>query len=405
VEKGGGLLSNSRTTKAGGSFFPVMRQPPASVRLARLACLAIVLIAAAGPVLAQRHKLDFDPESKEGYLLEQIQQTPDPAGKLQLLEQFIAQYPNNGAIAWVYEQIESLYMSAQQYNKELEIGPKMLAADPGDLETAEECLRAANALKKLDEIAHFAELTWRLGTKRMQSVTPNDPHAEYAKNALAYAEYSEFALASAATDPKRRLEVLHTLETWNPHSQYLEGGEIEAYRSYRQMGQNDKAMAVAERIAAKDPGNVDALMAIAEYHFKKEDNPDKVVATCTKIADLLEGKTRPEKFTAEEWEKKRALYLGSAHYMCGFVSSLRGNYALADRHLRAALPYLKGNPQLLAPALYHLGYANYKLAEKGEKGRVMDALKFTHECAVMSSSFQEQAVKNIEAIKSEYNLQ
>jgi hypothetical protein len=51
-----------------------------------------------------------------------------------------------------------------------------------------------------------------------------------------------------------------------------------------------------------------------------------------------------------------------------------------------------------------LGYVNYQLAEKGEPNRVFEALKFNQECAQVKSNYQEQAAKNITAIKSEFNI-
>ncbi|MEO7143230.1 MAG: hypothetical protein ABI165_06960 [Bryobacteraceae bacterium] len=366
-------------------------------------CVVLVLAVNASLLLAQRHKLDFDPETKQGFLLEQIQQEPDPTAKFQLLEQFAVTYPKHESIAWVYEQIEPLYMQAQQYDKELDVGAKMLAVDPNDLETAQSCLRAANALKKPDDIGHYAAVTWELASKGAQS--QNAAQADYAKKVMSYAEYSQYALASATTDLNKRLELMKALTTWNPHSQYLKTGDMEAFRSYQQMGQAGKAIGAAEQILTHDPENVDMLMAVAEYHFKKEDSRAKVIADASKASELLEAKARPENVSAGDWDQKRATYLGAAYYMCGFISSLEGRYAQADRNLRAALPYLKEHADMLATALYHLGFANYKLAESGEKGRVMDALKFMRECASMPSTYQEQAVKNIEAIKSEYNLQ
>jgi len=57
-----------------------------------------------------------------------------------------------------------------------------------------------------------------------------------------------------------------------------------------------------------------------------------------------------------------------------------------------------------ARALYHLGYVNYQLAEKGEPNRVFEALKFNQECAQIRGNYQEQAAKNILSIKSEFNI-
>ena len=59
----------------------------------------------------------------------------------------------------------------------------------------------------------------------------------------------------------------------------------------------------------------------------------------------------------------------------------------------------------LAATLYHLAMANYRLAEaSNDRTRPVDALRFMRRCATIRSPFQEQAVRNVESIKSEYNL-
>ena len=83
-----------------------------------------------------------------------------------------------------------------------------------------------------------------------------------------------------------------------------------------------------------------------------------------------------------------------------------GNYAKADTLLRSALPYLKENAAEEAATLYHLGMANYRLAESGgDRNRPVEALKFMRRCATMKSPYQQQAQKNVDGIKAEYNLQ
>jgi hypothetical protein len=86
------------------------------------------------------------------------------------------------------------------------------------------------------------------------------------------------------------------------------------------------------------------------------------------------------------------------------ANSLLGRYATADRYLRAALPALRNSGAQQAAVLYHLGLANYKLAENGEKGRVPEAIKYSELCASIPSTYQDQAAKNVIAIKAAYNI-
>jgi len=107
----------------------------------------------------------------------------------------------------------------------------------------------------------------------------------------------------------------------------------------------------------------------------------------------------------EEWAKKKSQMLGMANYMGGLSSSLNNNFKAADTLLRAALPYIHENETQQATLLYHLGMANYRLAESGgDRSRPVDALKYMRRCAAIKSPFQEQALRNVESIKAEYSL-
>ena len=100
------------------------------------------------------------------------------------------------------------------------------------------------------------------------------------------------------------------------------------------------------------------------------------------------------------------LKTGIANWMIGVISSNDGKWADADRALRVALPNLKGNNDLQAETLFHLGLANFKMGNATtNKQRILDALRFNQQCAAIKSPFQAQANKNIAAIKSQYHIQ
>jgi hypothetical protein len=59
---------------------------------------------------------------------------------------------------------------------------------------------------------------------------------------------------------------------------------------------------------------------------------------------------------------------------------------------------------MLAGALYHLGYVNFRLAEAGDRIRIHQALEFTKQCISINSAVQMQAMENLKSMKAEYNL-
>ncbi|HEX6895124.1 MAG TPA: hypothetical protein VF146_07610, partial [Bryobacteraceae bacterium] len=105
--------------------------------------LPVVALLAAGSLRADRHKIDVDPETDDGILLQRIQQEPLPARKQALLEKYAAQYPKATSIAWVYEQLLPIYKEAKDNQKVIAIANALLAVDPNDLDAADDAFRAS----------------------------------------------------------------------------------------------------------------------------------------------------------------------------------------------------------------------------------------------------------------------
>lgn len=353
-----------------------------------------------GLTAGQRPKPKIDPESRDGLLLQQIMQEIDQVAKLRLLEQFSVQYPKHDAIGWVYDQLLPGYFKAKDNDGALAVCDRALESDPQNLEFAQICLRAAEGKKNYDALNKYANSLWKLATSKVEA---GGPAAAQAHELQTYAEYNLYVIASQQPDWRKRLDLLQALEQRNPHGRYIPNIQADYVLIYKNMT-GPGALQFAERLLARDPNNVDMLVAIAEFHFRKETNPELVANYCGRALDIL-GKTRPDYIVEEEWVKKVDQYVSMCNWMAGMSNSLLRRYAVADRYLRAAIPYAKNNPNMLAAAFYHLGFANYKLASAGERNRIVDALGFLKQCVAIRSTFQEQATKNLVSIKAEYNLQ
>lgn len=355
--------------------------------------LLLLLLMATTAAAQLRPKPVFDPETKEGLLIQYIQQEKDPAAKLRYLEQFAGLYPSHPAVAWVYGQLQPTYFEGKELEQVMRIGALLVGFEPENLEAAKLSLQAAEAVKDPDRIIRWADLTWQIASKL--AAQPGLDNAT-AKRTQAYAESCWYSVARQTTDPRARLVLLQALEQRNPLSPYLENLASEYFEAYRQLGDTEKALAMAQKTLWSDPNNVDMLMAIADHLFRTDNAREKVVAYSTKVIGILQKKPS---------DKSTSQLLGTAYYMAGISSSLLTNYLKADKMLRSALNYLRENQALEAAALYHLGVANYKLTGSGNLARSRDALQFMRRCAAIKSPFQAQAVKSAEAIKSEYNLQ
>jgi hypothetical protein len=361
--------------------------------------LFLPLLFFAAMLAAQRSKPAYDPETREGFLIEHILQERDPAAKLRYMDEFAAQYPSHPAILWVYDQLQPAYFNARQWDQAIRTGAARLALEPANLDAAKIALTAAVAKHDPAAIAEWSVRVWHLAPKAGTSAE--------ARQTADYAESSLYSAAIAAPDPRAKLELLQTLQREMPSSKYIAGLPVEYFRIYRQMGDDNKALEFAEKGLQSEPSNVDILMFLAEINFHKNDARSRQLVTqyTARALASLDKTERPPQADEAQWNEARAKLQGEANYMAGVSNSLNNNFKAADNMLRAALPYIKNNADQQAALLYHLGMANYRLAEaSNDRRRPVDALRYMRLCAAIKSPFQEQARRNVEAIKAEYNL-
>jgi hypothetical protein len=378
-----------------------------------LALLLAQLLLASETLGADRHKPDVDPESQDGILLQRIQQEPTQPRKLVLLEKFVAEYPHATSIAWVYEQLLPIYMEASQWDRVIAAAEGLLAADPNDLDSAHDALKAAEAQNNPELTAKYAELAWDLAARSLRAPKPADPEdvpdwskqMDFARENLAYSEFTLATLAAGQIDELKRAELTLALQERNPQSQFLFLTKKPTVIELASLNPA-KALQLAEQGLVENPDNIDFLMTLADHDMSIEKNLPQVLSYALRILELVHGKPQPADITPAEWEKKQAKFTGWANWLAGVVYGKQARYGLSDRYLRAALGYVRENSRLTAAAYFYLGYDNYALAgELVDRGRAIEAVKFSKLCADMDSPFRSLALKNLEALRNEYNLE
>ena len=383
------------------------------VSVAALVVLLAQLLLTGDALAADRHKLDADPETQDGLLLQRIEQEPTQPRKLALLEKYVAEYPQTAAIAWVYEQLLPIYLEANQWDRVIATAEGLLAVDPNDLDSAHDALKAAEAQNDSELRAKYAPLAWDLAKRALRTPKPSDPddladwtkQMAFAQQVLDYSEYTLATLAAAQPDNLKRAELTLALEQRNPQSKFLVLARKPTVIELATLNPQ-KAIQLAEEGLAKDPDNVDFLMTVADHDMSLERNLPQVLTYSLRILELLEGPPQPSDITPSEWEKKKAKFTGWASWLAGVVYAKQGRYGLSDRYLRAALGYIQEDQRLLSAAYFYLGYANYALAgELADKGRAIEAVKFSKQCADMDSPFRSLALKNLQALRNDYNLE
>ena len=366
----------------------------------RTLLVAVLLV---GSALAQRHKPNINTETPEGQALQQIGQEPDEAKRLAGFEKFLQDYPKSENLAWVYSQMQPMYVKANQLDKAIETGDKLTALDPGDLEASLAALKAADAKKDPDLVKKWSSTTSGIARKELTAKKPEDEedddwkkHLDFVKQVDTYSEYTLNDMAVQSTDAHKKLDLIETLYDRNPQSQYVAPLLPAAAQTIDQMNDPDRGIAFAEKILAKDPNNDQMLLIAANAYSQKGKEPDKIISYSAKLAEVISSKPKPEGVSDADWESRKKLITLFAHYFPAKTYYGQKKWGQADKELRAALSLVESNAALKPEVLFLLADSNYHLENAAE------ALKLFQQCAAIKSRFQAQAAKNVTVIKSQY---
>ena len=368
--------------------------------------LSVILLALALPAAGQRHKIEeINAKKPDGKLLQQIMQENDAAKRIALLERFTTEFPKNTDLPWVLEQLQTAYVKANDPDRILSAGDKLLAVDPDDPEAGMQCLKAAESKKDPALIKKYSALTSAAARKMAAAPQPKEADeqanwkaaVEYAKQVDGYTAYALYRAALETRDPKVTIDFAETLRRQNPQSEYAGKVVQPLFVAYRQSNDNAKALALAEQVLATDQSNEDMLLVVADSYAQQKKEPEKVHAYSAKIVEVMAAKPKPEGMADADWLARKNLVIGLAHYMSGKLYYAESNFAKADVELRAALPLVEGNANLKPEVLYLLGFANYKL------DKPQDAANYYKACAALKSPMQSLAAKNLLGIKNQYH--
>jgi tetratricopeptide (TPR) repeat protein len=377
--------------------------------------ITAVLVAAVlstAPAFADRYKVSsVNAETPEGKQLQMIMSENDAAKKLAMEEQFATEFPKAEGYGWVLTEMQKNYSAAGDHDKVIQAGEKLLALDRDDLDAAYANLKAAEAKKDPDQVLKWSETTSAVA-RRNAAIPKKDgddaeeykQEVEHAKQVDTYTEYALYSTAIQSSDGPKVLALIETLMRRNPQTQYgpamLERYTVVA----RQNNSMEKAVALGEAAAAANVYNEDMLLAMSDYYMNHKQN-DKVLTYSTKLVDLMQSKPKPEGVSDANWDKKKSTMMGLGYWMAGMTEAGQMKYAAADKSLRAALPMVKDNPQILSYALFNLGLANYKMAQASKnKAQIADAIRFTEQAAGTKGPMQAQAVKNVAVMRKEFGV-
>ena len=367
------------------------------------------------PLSAQRHKLNVNGDTPEGQLLLMISQEAEGAPRrTAMLESFVEKHPKNESAGWVMQQLQTAYLKANEFDKALAIGEKLLATDPMDVETAQGNLKASEGKKDTGLIMKWAGTTSQLARKIVASPQPANADdveewkrmVEYSKQVDIYTEYSLYATGLQTTDAATRLKLFNALEIQNPQSQYMKDVAPMQFYALQQTGDKAATLAIAERILATDQSNDDMLLLAASNYFEGMKDKAKAVQYAQKLTEVLPTKAKPASVSDADWQKNVSLKTGIAYWMMGMVAAADNKWPDVDKLLRQALPNVQTNTEMKSEIFFYLGLANFKMGEpKADKPKIIEGYKFSQQCAAIPGKYQSQAKTNVTVMKQKYKLQ
>jgi hypothetical protein len=280
----------------------------------------------------------------------------------------------------------------------------LIIAAPDTVDDSLQSLRDAVSKKDAAQIKTLAVQTFEAASKVIAGPTPeteiDKETVNEAREAQSFAEYALFSTA-LESEPAVRLDLLAALSQESPTSKYLNDGYVYYFQALAQTGGAAKIPAVAEKALKGLPGSPDVLAELLDLASQTSQN-DKAVDYAQRLIAVLGKRAQSEIMPDADWQKKKNAMLGRAHLICGVVYVAQTHYYHADQELRLALPLVKGDDPQTATALFNLGLANYQLGVTGmDKAKVLEAMRFSQQCAAIRSQFQDQALHNVQAMKTQ----
>jgi hypothetical protein len=284
-------------------------------------------------------------------------------------------------------------------------GPVVVA---DELDDTYQSLQDATAKKDAPQVKKLAVQACELARKVISAPEPTSAiekedwpnRVKYAKEIEAYTEYALYATAVQG-DPATMVDLMGTLETQSPKSKYLDQG-YEAYlAALHQVGKDADIPAIAEKAIVNFPNNPDLLFVLANSAQEKK-QIDRAISFANRLVAAANSRQKPEAESAADWERQKTAWLGRGYWISGVLNGGKNLYALSNKSLRAALPYIKGDQYMMGAALFYLGVDNYQLGKMtNNKKQMLEGATFSDQCAAIEGSVQHQCWLNAQNIRGE----
>jgi hypothetical protein len=373
-----------------------------------LRILIAALLLAALAATAQRKPYQINAETPEGQLLQKAGQADEASQKIAIYQEYLQKFPQHEGVAYALVQVQPLLLKSKQLDKVVEAGEAILKLQPENAPAAYDALQACEQKGDADCVVSWSGKTVEAAKKMLAQPKPAEEdeaetwkhEQDYATQVITRAEYSLYAQGLQSSDPQKAVKLFAALEAMNAGSQYMPQAGARYFIALLQLKDNAGAQRLAESMAAKKQANDDMLLYLSDIALTGTKNYERAAELATQLTESLPGMNAPDGMDAAAWETKKKNSMGRAYWIAGVAYGTLQKWMEADKAMRAGLPLIEGNNDLLPGAYFYLGLSNYRMGQgpKGDKARMADAQKFTALCAKMKSPFQGPAQKNLQAM-------
>jgi len=270
------------------------------------------------------------------------------------------------------------------------------------LDDSLQSLKDAVAKKDVAQIKTVAAQVYDEAGKITSGPAPEtELDKEHVNEAKEARDYVEYALYNSTLDAENaaKIDLFATLQQLNPKSKYLEDGYTYYFAALTSAGDSAKVPAMAEK-ALKDLPSSPALLETMMNLTAQKNQIAVSAGYAQRLIAALGKRSKSEIMPEADWQRRKSAMLGVAHMISGLGLVAQEKNYRADQELRAALPLLTEDAQK-ATVLFNLAMANYRLGSVGlNKGQVLEAAKFSQQCAAIKSQFQDTCSRNVTAMKN-----
>lgn len=277
-----------------------------------------------------------------------------------------------------------------------------------DLEDSYTKLKAAVAKKDPDAVKSAAPETLKLARAAETAAKPAEAdevdnwkqRVEYGKEVEGYTEYAlAFAASQPGVDAAKTVDLVDTLLAQNPKSKYMDLCTAAYAEALNKTGGSAKMIAGLTKVVAARPDNVIALQALVDGSGS---SPDRALSYANKLIAAMRAKAKPEGVSEADWEKQKTSALAIGYFTAGYVYLQKQAWVDCDKDMKAALPLLAGDPARLGTAYYGLGVCNFQFGKMtNDRTKMQAGEKYTEQSAAIKSPVQNNAYRNIAAMKKE----